>query len=361
MNPLLPTPDALPIPGPAPLFTGLLHLTFVVHLIAMNFLLGGGVLLIVALIRRKATGDVHDRTLARLSKLLPTLFSATVTTGVAPLLFMQVLYGNFFYTSSIVMAWPWFSLVLVLIAAYYLMYLNSFRGPALGGARGAVIWTAVLLTAFVGFLFSNNTSLMLTPETWGPLYFAAPGGTSLNTGEPMLWPRYAHMVLGAVAVAGLGLALLGRRERGDAELGRHLVRHGLTVFGVMTAVNALGGVGYLMGLKRDVMLLFMGDSPHATGLMGAGIALTLALILLAFRARSRDGAGLGLLSGLTALTLAVMVLMRHVVRDAYLGAAYQPQSFAVQTQTLNIAIFAALLVGGLITVVWMVRKLLQAS
>lgn len=361
MTPLLPTPDALPVPAPAPLFTGLLHLTFVVHLIAMNLLLGGGVLMLAALARRKADGDLHDRTLERLTKLLPTLFSATITTGVAPLLFMQVLYGNFFYTSSIVMAWPWISLVAALLVAYYLMYLNAFRGASLRGARGIVIWTAVLLTAWVGFLFSNNTSLMLTPEAWGPMYFAAPGGTSLNTGEPMLWPRYAHMVLGAVAVAGLGLALLGRRERADAELRRHFLEHGLTVYGVVTAVNVLGGVGYLMGLRRDVMLLFMGDSPHATGLLGAGIVLTLALILLAFRARSRDGAGLGLLSWLTVATLATMVLMRHEVRDAYLGAAYAPQEFAVQTQTLNIAIFAVLLAGGLVTVAWMVRKLLQAS
>lgn len=361
MTPLLPTPDALPVPAPAPLFTGLLHLTFVVHLIAMNLLLGGGVLMLAALARRKAAGDLHDRTLDRLTKLLPALFSATITTGVAPLLFLQVLYGNFFYTSSIVMAWPWFSLVVALLAAYSLMYLNAFRGGTLRGARGAVLWTAVLLTAWVGFLLSNNTSLMLTPGAWAPLYFAAPGGTSLNMGEPMLWPRYAHMVLGAVAVAGLGLALLGRRERGDPELGRHLVQHGLTVFGVVTAVNVLGGVGYLMGLRRDVMLLFMGDGPHATGLLGAGVVLALALILLAFRARSRGGDGLGLLSWLTVGTLATMVLMRHEVRDAYLGAAYAPQAFAVQTQGLNIAVFALLLVGGLATVAWMIRKLMQAS
>lgn len=361
MTPLLPTPDALPIPAPAPLFLGLLHLTFVVHLIAMNCLLGGGVLMVLALLRRRAAGDLHDRTLARLSKLLPTLFSATITTGVAPLLFMQVLYGNFFYTSSIVMAWPWFSLVLALIAAYYLMYLNAFRGAALGAGRGLVVVLAVLLTAFVGFLFSNNTSLMLTPERWGPLYFAAPGGTSLNLGEPMLWPRYAHMVLGAVAVAGLAAALLGRREKGDPELGAHLVEHGLTVFGVTTALNVLGGFGYLMGLRRDVMLLFMGESPHATGMLGLGVLLTIVLILLAFRARSRGGRGLGPLAWLTVLTLAVMVLMRHEVRDAYLGALYRPEAFAVQTQTLNIAIFAVLLVGGLATVAWMVRKLLRAS
>ena len=37
MNPLLPTPDALPIPGPAPLFTGLLHLTFVVSALLLAY------------------------------------------------------------------------------------------------------------------------------------------------------------------------------------------------------------------------------------------------------------------------------------------------------------------------------------
>jgi hypothetical protein len=105
-------------------------------------------------------------------------------------------------------------------------------------------------------------------------------------------------------------------------------------------------------------MLLMGDDPHLTGLMGAGIVLTMVMIILAFRSRARQGAGLGLLSGVTVVTMVDMVLMRHGVRDAYLVGAYQPETFAVQSQWLNIAIFGVLLVGGIATIVWMVRKLL---
>ncbi len=358
MNPFIPTPDALPIPAPAPLFTYLLHLVFVVHLLTMNFLLGGGLMMVAAMIRRQHTGDDHDRFLARLTKLMPTLVSATVSTGVAPLLFMQVLYGNFFYSSSIIMAWPWFSLVLVLIAAYYLLYINSFKTKVIGRARPLVVGTAVAILLYIAFLNTNNTTLMLTPERWADMYFKAPGGTSFNLDEPMLWPRYLHMVLGALAIAGLWTAWLGRWEKMDAALSKFMTQHGLSVFAIGTMVNVIGGVGYLFGLKRDVRMLLIGDDPHLTGLMGAGIVLTMAMIILAFRSRARQGSGLGWLSGVTVVTMVDMVLMRHGVRDAYLVGAYQPKTFEVQSQWLNIGIFGVLLVGGVATIVWMVRKLL---
>ena len=61
MIPLIPTPDALPLPGPVWLFKSLLHLTFFFHLLAMNFLLGGAVLAAVHRIR----GGEESHALAR--------------------------------------------------------------------------------------------------------------------------------------------------------------------------------------------------------------------------------------------------------------------------------------------------------
>ncbi len=361
MNAFVPVPDALPIPAPVVVFEILMHLTFTVHLLLMNVMFGGLVLSAVAWFARKSPGDANDRMVGKLAKHLPTVFAFTVTAGVAPLLFMQVLYGNLFYTSSILMGWPWFLVIVALTIAYYGLYMNSFRGDRLGGARGPVVLVSALLVAAVGFLFTNNTSLMLTPAKWQAMYAAAPGGTSLNTSDPSLWPRFLHMALSAVAVAGLYVAHLGRRLTGDDELAALMSERGLNVFLGVTAVNVIAGFAYVMTLDRDVMLQFMGGSGHATGMLGMGVVLALVLLFTAFRLRSRPTASLTPLTVLTVVTVVVMVLMRDFVRKATLGGHYRPEEMVVEPQALNMIVFAALLVGGVITVVWMVRKLLAAG
>jgi hypothetical protein len=52
-----------------------------------------------------------------------------------------------------------------------------------------------------------------------------------------------------------------------------------------------------------------------------------------------------------------MITMRDIVRNGFLGEYYKPAEFAVKTQTLNLVLFGLLLVGGVWTVVWMVRRL----
>ena len=71
------------------------------------------------------------------AKKLPVFLPATITLGIAPLLFVQVLYGQFFYTSSIVMAWPWFLVLVFLTLAYYGFYYVSYRGGRPGAAEPA--------------------------------------------------------------------------------------------------------------------------------------------------------------------------------------------------------------------------------
>ena len=359
MTGYIPAPEVLPLPAPAPLLLALLQLTLVLHLIAMNALLGG---LVVALVERRARcspGDIHDRLLARLSKLLPTLFAATVTLGVAPLLFMQTLYGPLFYTSSIVMGWPWFGVVPLLILAYYGTYLNSFRADRLGSARGPVMGLTALILLWIAFMFSNDTSLMLTPGRWAGLYFAAPGGTSLNLGDAALWPRWLHMITGAMVVGGAAIVLLARRFGPDRELAAYAAGRGATLCLGATVINVLLGVWYLLAMPATTTKAFMGGSAEATGLLGVGVVLALALIGLAWRLRKRPGDGpIAPLIVVTLVQLVVMVQMRHTAREAYLDGIFDAGAATVASQTGNLILFAALLLGGVATVIVMVRALL---
>lgn len=359
MNPLIPSPDPLPLPGPASLFAVLLHLTLLVHLLFMNALFGGLVLALINVCRRREPGDVHDRLAASVSKLIPTLFAGTVTFGVAPLLFMQVLYGDFFYTSSIIIAWPWLAVVGMLIVAYYTVYLNAFRKGWRRGGRLTVLAIATILIAATAFVFSNNLTLMLRPERWGELYFARPGGGSLNLGEITLWPRYLHMALGAVAVAGALLAVWSRTRRGDPELYFLALRQGTAVCGWTTMANVMIGLWFLFALPRPIRMLTMGDSIYATALFGVGFLLSLVMIAIAMRMNATDVArSPAPLAIVTLVMVAAMILLRDVVRGGYLADHLAATALPVSNQSLNLAIFGVLLAAGAATLVWLIRSLL---
>ena len=99
---LIPTPDVLPVSWGW--FQLLLIITLFLHIILMNVMLGTGIIAFVNNFRGDSDSDPLTRTI---SQKLPFVIAFTVNFGIAPLLFAQVLYGHFFYTSSVLMANFW--------------------------------------------------------------------------------------------------------------------------------------------------------------------------------------------------------------------------------------------------------------
>jgi hypothetical protein len=206
-------------------------------------------------------------------------------------------------------------------------------------------------------MFSNNTSLMANPAVWSGMYFSDPRGLHLNLGDPTLWPRYVHAVLGAAAVAGLVLAWWGGRVA-DRDAGARMRSTGLKVFTLATAVNILAGAWYLTALPRETMLLFMGRSATGTAGFTLGLVLSLAALYLGWRSWMRTG-GLGALTAVVLVDMAVMVVMRDLARGGLLTGLYRPGAFSVQAQWFNMGLFVVLLAAGVAVVAWMVRKLVR--
>jgi hypothetical protein len=89
----IPSVNPLPLPGPIWLFTALLLVVFMLHLVAMNAALGGGLWAVWNYLRGRHSGHEYSRQLANeLAGMLPIFLAFTVTLGVAALLFVQVLY-----------------------------------------------------------------------------------------------------------------------------------------------------------------------------------------------------------------------------------------------------------------------------
>lgn len=343
---LIPTPDSIPVQWGW--FKFLLILTFVLHLLLMNLMLGGGLL---ALGRR-----VRGQTPTEEARSLPVLIALTINLGVPPLLFVQVLFGQFLYSSSVLMAVGWILVIPVLIAAYYAAY--GFIHGEKGGGTAGTVWLAIstLLMLFVGFMLSNNMTLMLRPERWDA-YFAHPGGTYLNLSEPTLIPRYLHFVMASVAVAGLGRAIYyrvrGPRHGGDREGGashEKEIRSGLRIFGWSTLVQMAIGLVFWMLLPERINRLFMGTSLAHTFHLWIGVLLAALAVHFAFRGR------VWLTTILTLLTIILMVLVRDMVRTAYLEPVFHPGDLTVLPQAGPMVFFLISLVVVAGVLYWMLRQ-----
>ena len=346
MNPLIPKPDVLPAAWGY--FQGLLMLTFPLHLLLMNALLGATG---ISLYARLKGGDSHGRLAHELARMLPLLVAFTINFGVAPLLFLQVLFGHFLYTSSVLMAVYWLGVPLLLIVAYFALYLHDFRFSTLGRAGIIPIALAMAIFLVIPFMFTNNMTLMLEPQRWTG-YFANRAGTILNTSSPMLWPRYLHFVLGGLAVGGLFVAAFGTfKGRRDAQVGELAVRLGLKLFTALTMVQVAVGFWFLLSLRDPVMKRFMGASHPATALLVIGVLLTLAAI----RAGSRGN--VALCAALALPLVFLMAFMRDAVRTGYLEPAFVPASLKVVPQGSPVVLFAVTLVCGLLVIAWMISRL----
>ncbi len=176
--------------------------------------------------------------------------------------------------------------------------------------------------------------------------------------------RFFHMALGATAVAGMLVALLGlSRVRREPEFGSWAARHGALWFAIATAVNVTAGLGWLVTLSRETLLRFMGGSAFATASLGAGVLLALvALVFGRLAVQSPRPARMILVAARSlALTLLAMILNRDQVRLAALEIAGYSAVPWVVPQWGPMAIFAVLLVVAIVTVVWMVVLLARGK
>ena len=361
-SPVIPQPEPLPLPAPGWLLWFLLMLTLTLHVVAMNLLLGGTFLALYARVRHAA--NVHVRELlVHMAKPMPVVAAATVTLGVAPLLFLQVLFGRVFFTSSVLMAWAWLAVVPALLAAYYGTYAIVHRIERLGVAPTWLYAAVTAVLATIGLLYTTNMTLMLGAERFGALYAASGRGLHMNFSDPTLVPRWLHMVTGAIAVAGLALATAGFAAGTGSPPARIAREFGTRAAAIATGVNLVVGFVFAALLPSGTLQRFIGGSFAATALMllsaVLGLLTFVLLVLLTQQGATKRLAWLAVSS--MALTIVGMLLVRDQVRTAALERiGFQPVAW-ISPQWGPFGLFALLLVAALGTVAWMVFALMRSK
>jgi hypothetical protein len=339
---LIPTTDTIPVHWLW--FEVLLIVTFSLHMILMNFLLGGSLLTVWDLLRgkleKKASGSI------------PTLVALTVNFGVPPLLFVQVLYGHLFYSSSVLIAVPWILVIPILILAYYGAYLFVRKSDTVSNfSKGALVLTSLFLL-YVAFVFVNNNILALTPDRWG-MYFKDPGGLNLNLGEPTLFPRYLHFVLAALAIGGLGRAVFYRFSKIDEEEKQIQIRRNLRIFAWITLIQLGMGTWFWLSMPREVWKVFMGGSLFGTIMMATGWLGALLILHSSFTGRFNAAMILG------ALQVVVMVIIRDLARAAYLDGIFRPSELENVGELSPLVAFLLIFVIGLAALYYMISLIFK--
>jgi hypothetical protein len=341
-------PAAETIPAPAWLFLVLDVLLFLLHILVINLLVGGSLIALFSLFK-KSVNPLENRLSNTVVDKIPTTFALGVNLGVAPLLFVQVIYGHLFYSSSILMGTYWILIIPLLILAYYGAYIHVRKKDTAAVLSRVALAVSSLIVLYIAFIFVNNLTLMAQPEKW-TAYFQNRNGTLLNWSDPTVIPRYLHFVTASVAVGGLFMALVwNMRLKKGRENAAARVKQGLRIFGYATIVQVIVGVWFLTALPKDFMLQFMGGNIAATIVFMLGFLCGIGAIATAFAGKLRPTISM------LAITLPAMVVTRAFLRSMYLTDKFSLSDLELAPQYGVMALFFLVLVIGLAAVGYMLK------
>jgi len=344
-------------------------LGFILHMIPMSLWYAG---ILLALLLRWRGGEFGRLWSARLMKQMPLWVALGVNFGIVPLLFTQVSYYQVFYPATILMAWFWFSVILLLTLAYYGVYIYAYglkEGQTLTPFRRVAGWISAIFFIAIGFLFSNAFSLMTNLGGWPALaektgYAGAVFGTALNTADATLWPRWlmffglALTTTGAYAFVDAGVFA---RKESDAYRRTWAGSFALKIYTLGMLWFAFFGSWYVFGTWPTEIRLVMFAMPLGILTVLTGVSPGLVWVCL-WLFRKSVGKGTALLVALAQfVVLALNAVSRQIVQNLELKKFLDITAEPVKIQLSPIILFLLLFVFGVAVVVWMVRKIIAVE
>lgn len=193
-------------PAPTAAYLILYVITLVIHVLFMNYVLAGSAVLAVGGLYRWTThaGRQPSPTRELLRDWLPFMLSAAITAGIAPLLFVQILYQKQFYTANLLLLHRWMAILPVLIIGFYLLYLLKSKTIAAWRPwqRALIGAAAMLCFWFTAYSWTENHMLSLHEEEWAEFYRSG----RLFYWDPQMVPRLVAWVMGAFPTMALLVA-----------------------------------------------------------------------------------------------------------------------------------------------------------
>jgi hypothetical protein len=291
--------------------------------------------------------------------------SVAIVLGVAPLLFVQVVYDPFWYTSNVLSAWWVMGFIGLLIAGYialYVFYWKNHDIEAEGGRGGVWLVLSLALLLAVGFIVHSLTNQMLFPENWmgwyAPQGVVNPDGHSLHD-----WnlPRFGFFIALSAPVTGAWLLAYRRYLQAGVQPDaaylawlRPLAQKMMLVGG---AVAVLLGTVWMATLPEK-MAWFALSPMSLLALLSLLATVALPLVL---KDRINQGLWGYAVFGLGAIALIVVGAAREVLRYVTLVDAhgYDALDYRISMDWYSTGLFfstfgvlGAVVLGYLLTVAW---------
>ena len=333
---------------------------FILHILAMNIVVGLTCLFFFQRVFPPKHTIVEQDRVSPLWAFLPKGLALVVNFGVVPLLFIQVVYGYLVYNADIVMGVWWLSVMMVVMLAYYGLYISTSYSNVSSGVRTFTLFITLFLLLCNAFIFVNKATLVQDPASW--LNHARnPLGIFLNF-DPQLIPRYLHMVVSCLAIGGLALSFYASKRLNSLEKngapGNDLRRvatqenTGLQWYFYATALQLIIGLWFLLSLPESQQKIFMGGNKLGTGLFIVGLVFVM-LSLLASKQKK-------MVTTICSLLVVVLSMagMRHILRLSMLENFPAPAD-----SPLDVGPFLMFAVSVILTIVaiFYMFKLVSAS
>jgi hypothetical protein len=363
-------------PWPTAFYLTLFAITATIYSVFMQYVLGGGLVLMVGSLASTASrlaairpaGIDQERSglgqiVTVLRDWMPAILGLAITTGVAPLLFVQILYRREFYTANLLLFHRFMLLLPALIVAYYMLYVIKSkrlgaRGPA---GRAGVAALALGCFLYTAWAWTENHVLSLHAEAWSSMYQS--DAWFFRNAE--IWPRLGFWMTVSFPTVALMLAWQFHWGRHQPEAGnldpvaRRL--RALALLGLATSVaEAWLWLLWLEPTARAATLGMLG-LPYVLA-AGVGMGLQAATWLTVQSGRDLTTGRLSLIStGAVLATLATLVV-REARRLAAIDitALYDDHRHAAQTGGIGLFLtFLGLNAGLVTTCVLIVRRALR--
>lgn len=346
------TPFPFDLPFSTVLYLCLYMGTLALHVVFMSYVLAGsGYVAVAAVLGRSERDSVAASIAAVLRDWLPFALGTAITAGVAPLLFLQILYKESFYTANLLLFHRWMAVVPVLIVGFYLLYLGK---SDLVAKRGRAARIAVSVGAFGCFLFTayswtENHMLAMDRGAWIDMYEAS----RVTYWRADMVPRVLAWMFGAVPIMALILGWQRRRSRDDDSLASapHQARHlaVLAIIGVLAGALASVAYTYMAG---DEVRAIVGEQRLYVGMYAVGALVQLAAWMVVQRARAWHGRALGLATAGALCTIVGTIAVREAIRAHNIDLDSLTSVHERTAEAGGMGLFAVFLVLAIAVIGW---------
>jgi hypothetical protein len=341
--------DPMGVPFYPLVFQILLVLTFALHIIFVDLVIGGSFMAVYSYFR---PGKYYKALSKSFAKATTINLSLTIVLGVAPLLFMQVIYDPFWYTSNVLSASWMIGILFVLMSAFsfaYVFYLKANKGKQHIAIWGILSFLLVILAAVIMHAVSYQA---LLPEKWLSWYM---NNNKVNLYGAQLHafqlPRFLHFIVASFALTGIFMMLYSwyfwKREDMDNDYIAWVGKAGAKMALIFTVLQMAVGIWWLLSLPANFHFY-----TNYMFLIGVPVAVILLFVLI--KAQSDPRRYALPVAVITLIIVLAMSSLREVLRMLYVGRYnYSLYNYKLNISYGSTALFLVSFVMGIIIVGYM--------